>query len=202
MRNWKKVLTAIVLTLAVMVLGIGAASTSANASAGKWHKGVPSLVKKHKVWVNPKKSKFGTSNQFYTRNYLSWDYSKLRKWEVVNQEVPYFASDGKYHFSELFINVASFGYDEITHTAYRKVAKNTYEIKLTYKLTSGWPDERFKVKKSGKKVILYKKQLWNHIDPNVGNNRSWKKWKKLGKYEYVKHATVKKVEKRDPLYKK
>ena len=54
MRNWKKVLTAIVLTLAVMVFGIGAASTSASAS--KWHKGIPSIVKKHKVWVNPKKS--------------------------------------------------------------------------------------------------------------------------------------------------
>lgn len=198
MRNWKKVLTSVILTLAVMVFGIGAASTSASAS--KWHKGIPSIVKKHKVWVNPKKSMSENPNKIYTRDYLTWKYTKLRKWEIAKETVPYLGSDGKYHISDLFINSST--YDSITHTAYRKVAKNTYEIKLTYKLTSGWPDERFKVKKSGKKVILYKKQFWNHIDPNVGNNRGWKKWKKLGKYEYVKHATIKKAEKRDPLYKK
>ncbi len=197
MRNWKKVLTTVVLTLAMMVLGIGAASTSASAST--WHKGLPSIVKKHKLWVNTKKVKFGSSNQFYYRSYFATT-GKKTKMDLYNHTVPYMKSDGKYYAFELFFNYGNV--DGISRTAYHKVAKNTYNVKSSLKRRSGWPDNRFKIKKSGSKLTIYQRQYWNHIDPNLANNRTWKKWKKLGKYEYVKKATMKKADKRDPLFKK
>lgn len=171
------------------------------ASASTWHKGLPSIVRRHKLWVGQKRWFFGSfkHKQFYSRHYVSFRGKNSRA-VFFDESVPYATSDGITYTSELFNN--SWTYEQLNKTRYRKVNKTTYEIKSGLKQRSGWPDMRYRVQKNGKKMNISSRRLWNHIDPNRGNNRSQKKWQQLGKFEYVKKATLKKAEHRDPLHRR
>ncbi|AYM02676.1 hypothetical protein [Levilactobacillus yiduensis] len=191
--------------LVFVALGMLVLATGTTADASAWHQGLPKLVRQHKLWASKKGAKFGSAKQLYSRNYI--EIGKLTQGKWKNKY--YFADvlrsyykNGKYEdtFDEVLINNSRYESDPVP--AYQKMGKHTYQIKSTLK-RSGYSDRRYKVKFSNKnkKMTVWQKLLWNHIDPNKGLNRSQKKWHKLGEYHGIKTVSDDSLWKRDPVRK-
>lgn len=197
MKRLKKLLVTLALALAVGGLGSMAVSVPANAST--WYKGLPKILKQHHLWEGQKKSRFGSAKQLYSRNYI--ETGKLKGYGSYFADVMRsYYKNGKYEdtFDERLINESRF--ENSPATAYTKMSKHTYQIKSTLK-RSGYSDQRYKVKQSGKYITVWTKRLWNHIDPNKGLNRSQKKWHKIDKYKAIKTVSDNSLWDRDPLHK-
>lgn len=196
MKRLKKFLVALVLGLAIGGL---AGMTGTAASASTWHKGLPKVLKQHRLWGSKRISRFGSAKQFYSRNFIETGYSKGSGYFFSDVMRTYY-KNGKFEqsFVELLINSRRYEVDPAT--TYMKTGKHTYQIKSTVK-QSGYPDQRYKVQQSGKHMTVWTKRLWNHIDPNKGFNRSQKKWHKIDHYQVLKNISDDNVQNKDPMHK-
>lgn len=197
MKRLKKLLVALILALAIGGLGGMAVSTSASAST--WHKGLPKALKQHRLWGSQKISRFGSSKQFYTRNFIETGNRKGSGYFFADVMRSYY-KNGKFEnsFVELLINSRRYMVDPAT--TFTKMGKHTYQIKSTLK-ASGYPDQRYKVQQSGKHMTVWTKRLWNHIDPNKGLNRSQKTWHRIDHYQVLKTISDDDVQFHDPMHK-
>lgn len=190
MSKLSKAIGAMTVLLSMTVVGVG--TTNMTASASTWHKGMPKAITNHSMWVDHHRPYTSAKHRYYTRSYMFTNKTSVS----YDRELYY--KDGKVYPTDTFFNGTT--YINVPSPTYQAMGKKTYQIKSTLK-RSGYGDQRFKIKQSGKKITVWSKRLWNHIDPNEGTNRSQKKWHKLGVYSPLKGATSKSIEKRDPLYK-
>lgn len=197
MKNTGKSMLVLV-TLGTVFFGFN--GVNAQAKKVTWHKGIPSTFKTHKYWVTKSKGKTEYGKNYYGRKFISFSYNTGIKAYDFDEVNAMYYKNGKGYITDDFINYDASGVFT-PYLSYAKTSKNTYEFKRT-KQMSGWPEEHIRFQKSGSSYKVSTKALWNHIDPNIGSNRSEKKWTNLGTFSILKHATKKsydKLDQRDPL---